>query len=190
MPMSDKIELNIIALSNSESQTGNFSLILEEHNGFRRLPIIIGPFEAQAIAVSLEKMQLKRPMTHDLFKLTLEQLGATLDEIIISDLIDNVFYSTFVYSLVDGDILRLDGRTSDAVAMAIRFDCPIYTTERIMSEAAFVLDTGSKAFTRKRGRLMEYSLEELEQLLAQVLAKEDYESAVKIRNAIAQKASG
>ncbi|MEL6637579.1 MAG: bifunctional nuclease family protein [Bacteroidota bacterium] len=182
-----KIELNIIALANSESSEGNFALILEEQAGFRRLPIIIGPFEAQAIAISLERMQPKRPLTHDLFKNTLELLGAQITEILISDLVEGVFFATLYGTQSDGSPLQVDARSSDAIALAVRFQCPIYTTEAILQSAGVALDSPSKAFTNKRGSLSEYSREELERLLAQVLAKEDYESASKIRDALGKK---
>lgn len=182
-----KVELNIIALASSETQQGNYALILEELHGFRRLPIIIGPFEAQAIAVSLEKMQPKRPLTHDLFKNTLDAAGIVLTEVIISDLVEGTFHATLIGKKADGSPLMIDARSSDAIAMAVRFGCPIFTTETIMGSAGVVLDNPSKAFTNKRGQLSDYSLEELERLLAQVLAKEDYESASKIRDAIARK---
>jgi uncharacterized protein len=182
-----KIELNIIALANSESSKGNFSLILEEQKGFRRLPIIIGAFEAQAIAISLEKMQPNRPLTHDLFKNTLEASGTTITEVVISELVGGIFYATLIGKKPDGSLLKVDARSSDAIAMAVRFGCPIFTTEDILEEAGVVLDSPSKSFTNKRGSLSEYSLQELEQLLKQVLAKEDYESATKIRDAIKNK---
>lgn len=182
-----KIELNIIALANSESSPGNYALILEEEDGFRRLPIIIGPFEAQAIAISLERMQPKRPMTHDLFKNTLELAGITISAVVISDLIDGTFHATIQGTLPDQKALEVDARSSDAIAMAVRYGCPIYTTEAILEQAGFVLDSPSKAFSSKRGSLSDYSLEELERLLNQVLAKEDYESASKIRDAIEKK---
>ena len=184
-----KLELNIIALANSESSKGNYSLILEESKGFRRLPIVIGAFEAQAIAISLERMQPNRPLTHDLFKNTLERSGVVLTEIIISELKGGVFYAKLMGKKADGSPLEVDARSSDAIAMAVRFGCPIYTTENIMQQAGVVLESPSKAFTNKRGKLEDYSLDELEQLLRQVIAKEDYESASKIRNAILKKKS-
>lgn len=184
-----KLELNIIALANSESSKGNYSLILEESKGFRRLPIVIGAFEAQAIAISLERMQPNRPLTHDLFKNTLELSGVVLTEIIISELKSGVFYAKLMGKKADGTPLEVDARSSDAIAMAVRFGCPIYTTENIMQQAGVVLESPSKAFTNKRGKLEDYSLDELEQLLRQVIAKEDYESASKIRNAILKKKS-
>ena len=181
------IELNIIALAKSESSKGNFVLILEEKGGFRRLPIIIGSYEAQAIAITLERMQPNRPLTHDLFKKTLEEAEITISEIIISDLIDGAFHATLKGTKSNGLPLIVDARSSDAIAIAVRFACPIYTTEAIMEKAGIILDSPSKAFTNKRGKLSDYSLEELEQLLTKVLAKEDYESASKIRNAIKEK---
>jgi len=182
-----KIELDIIALTNSESSKGNFALILEEQNGFRRLPIIIGAFEAQAIAVTLERMQPKRPLTHDLFKNTLDLAGVSIKAVIVSELEDGIFYAKIQGTKADGSPLDIDARSSDAIALAVRYNCPIFTTEKIMREAGIVLDSPSKAFTNKRGKLSEYTLEELELMLDQVLAKEDYESASKIRDAIEEK---
>lgn len=185
-----KIELNIIALSNSESKPGNFALILEEQQGFRRLPIIIGPFEAQAIAISLERMQTNRPLTHDLFKNTLDQVGVLITEVYISKLEEGIFHATLIGKNPDHSPLEVDARASDAIALAVRYGCPIYTTDEIMDSAGIVLDNPSKAFTNKRGSLSEYSMEELERLLEKVLAKEDYESASKIRDAIDKKNKG
>jgi len=185
-----KIELNIIALANSESQKGNFALILEEQDGFRRLPIVIGPFEAQAIAISLERMKPRRPMTHDLFKSTLDATGTKITEVVITEVIEGVFHAAIIGEKPDGTPLNLDARSSDAIAMAVRVGCPIFTTEDVMREAGVVLESPSKAFTNKRGSLPEYTMEELEQLLEQVLAKEDYESAAKIRDAIEKKIKG
>ena len=182
-----KIELNLIALAKSESSPGNYALILEEQNGFRRLPIIIGPFEAQAIAVFLERMQPRRPLTHDLFKTTLDAGGIKLTEILIHDVVEGAFHAKMTGLKADGSPLEVDARSSDAIAMAVRFDCPIFTTEAILSTSGIILDSPSKAFTNKRGKLADYSMEELEVLLIQVLAKEDYESAAKIRNAIEEK---
>ena len=183
----NKIELNIIALANSESSKGNYALILEETKGFRRLPIIIGSFEAQAIAVSLEKMQPNRPLTHDLFKNTLESSGIAISEVIISNLVTGTFHATLIGKKADGSRLEVDARSSDAIALAVRFGCPIFTTEAIMDQAGVVLESPSKAFTNKRGKLSDYSLEELEEMLVQVLAKEDYESASRIRDAMKNK---
>ncbi|MCB0547357.1 MAG: bifunctional nuclease family protein [Phaeodactylibacter sp.] len=182
-----KIELNIIALANSESNPGNFALILEEQDSFRRLPVIIGPFEAQAIAIYLERLQPPRPMTHDLFKNTLDASGVELTEVLISDVIDGVFHARVIGTKADGSPLSVDARTSDAIALAVRFACPIYTTEAVMQSASIMLDNPSKAFSNKRGQLSDYTLEELERLLQQLLNKEDFESAARIRDAIAKK---
>lgn len=182
-----KIELDIIALADSTSSKGNFSLILEEQGGFRRLSIIIGGFEAQAIAIALEQMQPNRPLTHDLFKNMLDQAGVQLQEVLISDMVEGIFHATIFAKKADGSMMEVDARSSDAIALAVRYGCPIFTTEAVLAAAGIVLDSPSKAFTNKRGRLSEYSLEELEQLLAQVLAKEDFESAARIRDAIEKK---
>lgn len=182
-----KIELNIIALANSESSKGNFVLILEENRGFRRLAIIIGPFEAQAIAVPLENMLPNRPMTHDLFVNMIKTSNISIKEVIISKVENDIYYATIVGKNPDNTPFTLDARTSDAMALAVRIDCPIYTTDDILSNHGIVLDSPSKAFTNKRGSLTEYSMEELENLLALVLAKEDYESAGKIRDAMKNK---
>lgn len=181
------VELDIIALANSESSKGNFALILEEQNGFRRLPIIIGPFEAQSIAICLEKMKVTRPLTHDLFKNTLDALNAELQHVIIGKIEDGVFFATLHFKKEDGGHLDIDARSSDAIAMAVRCGCPIYTSEQILNSQGIMLDGPSKSFSTKRGSLTDYSLEELEKMLALVLQKEDFESAVKIRNAIAEK---
>lgn len=183
----EKIELNIIALSDSLSKPGNFALILEENDSFRRLPIVIGPFEAQSIAVFLERIKTPRPMTHDLVKNILDVLGTKLQEIIINDLKEDIFHAQLIGIQKDGTTLKIDARTSDAIALALRFDCPIFTTEAIMQKASFVLDSPSKSFSNKRGQLTDYSIEELEKLLQQVVAKEDYGSATKIRDAIQEK---
>lgn len=185
----DKIELNIIALSDSTSSPGNYALILEEQNGPRRLPIIVGTAEAQAIAVALERMQVSRPLTHDLFKNAFDALGASLKEVWINELKEEVFHAELKVKTAAGSSIGLDARSSDAIALAIRFDCPIFTTEAIMATASFSGSSLSKAFLGKRGSLTDYGLEELEQLLAQLLAKEDYESASKVRDAIEQKKS-
>lgn len=182
-----KIELNIIALANSESSKDNFALILEEASGTRRLPIIIGMFEAQAIAIALEKMQPSRPLTHDLFKSTLEICGVVISEVLISALTEKVFHAKIIGKKADGSPLEVDARSSDAIAMAVRFSCPIYTTPEIMEQASVLQVPSSKSFSNKRGQLSDYSLEELHHLLNQVLEKEDYESASKIRDAIDKK---
>ncbi len=182
-----KVELNIIALGSSESQKGNYALILEEKKGSRRLPIMIGTFEAQSIAVALENMLPVRPLTHDLFKSTLDALNFKLKEIIISSFEEGVFHALIIGIKEDGEILEMDSRSSDAIALAVRFGCPIYTLEIIMKEAGVVLENPSKKTSNKKVNLSNYTIEKLNGLLEQALEKEDYESASKIRDVIKKK---
>ena len=181
----DKKELNIIALSQSSSSSGNFVLVLEENKGFRRIPIIIGAFEAQAIAIALENMKTQRPLTHDLALTLLERGESTLKEIIISGYEEKIFSAHLVIETL-GKLENLDARSSDAIALAVRKPCPIYTYEHILQEAGIVLESPGKSFGEKRN-MEEYSLEELDMLLNRLLEKEDYESAKKIRDVIQRK---
>jgi bifunctional DNase/RNase len=133
-----KIQLEILGLSSSQSQSGSFALVLGEKDGNRRLPIIIGMFEAQSIAIQIEKINPNRPLTHDLFKSFAEQLNVTVQEVMISDLKEGVFYSKIVCN--DGDKqFDLDARPSDAIAIGLRFNVPIYTVETVLSEAGIIL---------------------------------------------------
>jgi bifunctional DNase/RNase len=191
--MADKIELTVIGLANSDMQAGSYAVILEEHSGSRRLPIIIGGAEAQAIATVLENVTPSRPGTHDLFKNTLTTMNMGVTEIVISDLVDGVFYANLTL-LANGKQLDIDSRSSDAIAMALRFDCPIYTYDFILDEAGIVMEEESreprpdkKASEEKKTALRDYSISELNNLLGKVLEKEDYESAAKIRDEIARK---
>ena len=134
-----KIELEIIAISHSITQTHSYAVVLGEVNGIRRLPIIIGGFEAQAIAVALEKMNPSRPLTHDLMKNFMTAFGIELHEIIINDLQEGVFYSKLVCSN-ENDTIEIDSRTSDAIAMAVRFGCPIYTLDTILESAGILFE--------------------------------------------------
>src|SRR3569833_2632098 len=134
-----KIKLDIVGLSYSQTQSGAYALVLGEVNGRRRLPIIIGSFEAQAIAIEIEKMTPSRPLTHDLFKNFAQAFSVTFQEIIIYNLVDGIFYAKLICS--DGKkTIEIDARTSDAIAMADRFDCTIYTYEFILSSAGFVIE--------------------------------------------------
>lgn len=134
----DKIKLEILGLSSSQSQSGSFALVLGEESGNRRLPIIIGMFEAQAIAIEIEKIVPNRPMTHDLFKSFALGFNFTVDEIVISDLKEGVFFAKIVCT--DGiKSIEIDARPSDAIAIGLRFEVPIYTYENILSEAGIVL---------------------------------------------------
>lgn len=185
----EKIKLDIVALSHSVTQSHNYAVVLGEEDGNRRLPIVIGGFEAQAIAVAMEKMSPNRPLTHDLFRNTLESFDINLVEIVINNLLDGIFYAQMVCEK-DGEKFEIDSRTSDAIAMAVRFDCPIYTYEFIMETAGVVLDdsegTISAAAKREsppqKKTLSEYSVEDLTEMLDKVLAEEDYEKAALIRD--------
>ena len=187
-----KIELEIVALSHSITQTHSYAVVLGEVNGLRRLPIVIGGFEAQAIAVALERMQPSRPLTHDLLKNFMNAFNVDLQEIIINDLQEGIFYSKLVCS-TDNDTVEIDSRTSDAVALAVRFGCPIYTYDNILDSAGILMEddekkkkTTSVSQTDQgtRDDLQKLSLPELETLLTEVLEQEDYIKAIAIRDEI------
>lgn len=192
-----KIELEIVALSHSITQTHSYAVVLGEVNGLRRLPIVIGGFEAQAIAVALEKMQPSRPLTHDLMKNFMTAFNIELHEIIICDLQEGIFYSKLVCSS-ENDTVEIDSRTSDALALAVRFGCPIYTYENILDSAGILMEetTGKKKKSKETKEvtveesgsgsedLKTMSLEDLNTLLNDVLENEDYIRAIAIRDEI------
>ncbi len=202
-----KIPLEILGLSSSQSQSGSFALILGEKHGKRRLPIIIGMFEAQSIAIQIEKINPNRPLTHDLFKSFAQQAGLNVVEIIISDLREGVFFSRIVCT--DGErTFELDARPSDAIAIGLRFGVPIYTVEQVLSEAGIILsdlesetddaddadddadddlgsgddDGGDEPAPAPRRTGSQPSPEELSKQLAAALEREDYEKAAQIRD--------
>lgn len=198
-----KIQLEILGLSSSQSQSGSFALILGEKTGNRRLPIIIGMFEAQSIAIQIEKISPNRPLTHDLFKSFAEHVHVAIIEVLISDLKEGVFYSKIVCS--DGaTTFEIDARPSDAIAIGLRFGVPIFTVESVLSEAGIILsdlDEGAEdasddddedddddnggtpvSSPSPRDPSGQVSLDELTKMLAQALEKEDYEKAAKIRD--------
>jgi hypothetical protein len=187
-----KIKLSIMALSHSVTQSHNYAVILGEENGKRRLPIIIGGFEAQAIAVALENMNPNRPLTHDLFKNTLDAFKIELKEVIINNLLDGIFFAQLICEQ-HGNVIQIDARTSDAIAMAVRYECPIYTYEFIMESAGVILDEedeekpASKPKKSKAETIEDMSLSSLEKLLEAALAREDYEKAAQIRDVINNK---
>lgn len=188
-----KIELEVVALSHSITQTHSYAVVLGEVNGLRRLPIVIGGFEAQAIAVALEKMNPSRPLTHDLMKNFMTAFSIDLHEIIISDLQEGIFFSKLVCSS-DNDTIEIDSRTSDAIALAVRFGCPIYTYENILSNAGIVMDekdqvsaaapveTAAAGVESPDDDLKAMTEEELNTLLNEVLEREDYMRAIAIRD--------
>ncbi len=188
-----KIELEIVALSHSVTQSHNYAVVLGERKGQRRLPIVIGSFEAQAIAVALERMAPNRPLTHDLFKNTLETFDILMKEVIINNLLDGIFYARLV-CMKNGELFEIDSRTSDAIAMAVRFECPIFTYDFILEAAGVVLEeteeggnagvigTTKMPANLDSDALETYSMEALKRRLSEVLEAEDYESAAKIRD--------
>ncbi len=194
-----KIKLEILGLSSSQSQSGSFALVLGEDTGNRRLPIIIGMFEAQAIAIEIEKITPNRPMTHDLFKSFAKSFNFIVEEIVISDLKEGVFYAKIVCSNGSRSV-EIDARPSDAIAIGLRFNVPIYTFENILSEAGIVLSEyadeeadeikstsapkpSPKAKpTTDEDKFKDISSDQLQIMLDTALAKEDYERAAKIRD--------
>jgi len=185
-----KIELEIVALSHSITQTHSYAVVLGEVNGLRRLPIVIGGFEAQAIAVALERMQPSRPLTHDLMKNFMNAFNVELMEIIINDLQEGIFYSKLV-CVSEHDTVEIDSRTSDALALAVRFGCPIYTFDHILESAGILMEDNNKKKSdipvdevseASREELGKMSLEELQTLLNEVLDQEDYIRAIAIRD--------
>lgn len=189
-----------MAISRSVTQTNNYAVVLGEISGSRRLPVIIGSFEAQAIAVAIEGMVNSRPMTHDLFRNTLEHLNVELREVIINNLQEGIFYARLVLDR-QGEIIEVDSRTSDAMALAIRYDCPIYTYEFIMESASVVLegDDEDQEYEKFDGDadqeedlaagMANHTIGELQKMLEDVLAEEDYEKAATIRDEINRRKS-
>jgi bifunctional DNase/RNase len=185
-----KIELEIVALSHSITQSNSYAVILGEVNGLRRLPIVIGGFEAQAIAVALENMHPSRPLTHDLMKNFMTAFNLQLQEVFICDLQEGIFYSKLVcYN--SNDTIEIDSRTSDALALAVRFGCPVYVYEHILDQAGLTNEKADKVDmpatitkTSERSDLAKLSLAELNQLLSEVLEQEDYIRAIDIRDEI------
>jgi bifunctional DNase/RNase len=187
-----KVKLEIVGLSYSQTQTGAYALVLGEAKGKRRLPIIIGGFEAQAIAIELEKMTPSRPLTHDLFKSFAEGFNIEVNEVIIYNLVEGIFFAKIVCN-GDGKDVEIDARTSDAIALAVRFNCPINTYEFILSQAGILLDDETIAPANEGADVDELieadandyvrkSTEELKQLLDAALNDEDYEKASHIRD--------
>ncbi|TCV13651.1 hypothetical protein EDC17_10197 [Sphingobacterium alimentarium] len=207
-----KLKLDIVGLSYSQTQSGAYALVLGEINGNRRLPIIIGSFEAQAIAVEIEKMTPSRPLTHDLFKTFAQSFDITVDEVLIYNLVDGIFFAKLICSQ-GSQTFEIDARTSDAVALAVRFECPIYTYDFIMSAAGIVIESNDFAFLEnmntpasdesapaaaapqeynKPKEVSPYAsltMEQLENTLEKAIANEQYEVAAKIRDEIERRKS-
>ncbi len=184
-----RIELEIVALSHSMTQSHNYAVVLGERRGKRRLPIVIGSFEAQAIAVALERMVPNRPLTHDLFKNAFDTFDIQLKEVIISNLLDGIFYARLV-CMKNGELFEIDSRTSDAIAMAVRFECPIFSYDFILEAAGVILEEqegGGFSAVPAPSHLDENAMETwpidaLRGRLQEALDNEEYEMAAKIRD--------
>ncbi len=188
-----KIRLNILGLSVSQTQSGAYALVLAEENGERRIPIIIGPVEAQAIAIQLEGLKPPRPLTHDLIKNMAMAFDIALLEVTIYKLEEGIFYSELLCEM-NGKEIRIDSRTSDAVALALRFRCPIYTTEDILKKSGIILDLEDEESPVKNisnkedlpepeiSTYSQYSANELNEMINEAIQNEDYEKASIIRD--------
>ncbi len=189
-----KVKLNVVGLSYSETHSGAYALVLQEENGQRRIPIIIGSFEAQAIAIQLEKLKPPRPLTHDLFVTFASAFNIDLIEVNIYKLEEGIFYSNLIFQHND-DQITLDSRTSDAIALALRFDCPIYTTQTIIDHAGINLsfenekdesfidsEDDEENKESRRTPYAKYTIEELEQMMRTAIENEEYEKASAIRD--------
>ena len=190
-----KVELEIIALSHSITQSNSYAVILGEIGGNRRLPIVLGGFEAQAIAVALENMQPSRPLTHDLMKNFMTSFDVALQEVYICDLQEGIFYAKLV-CFTANDTIEIDSRTSDAIALAVRFGCPIYVNNSILETAGLENEGSEKKINpvssivsdlTNDNDLASMSIEALNELLNEVLEQEDYIRAIDIRDEIAKR---
>ena len=194
-----KIKLEISNLSYSQTQSGAYALVLGESGGKRRLPIIIGGFEAQAIAIELEKMAPSRPLTHDLFKSFAEAFSVKIKEVLIYNLVEGIFYAKLICQQDGANDVEVDARTSDAIALAVRFNCPIYTYEFILSSAGILIDESPTSEERSlpeaesTSESIESSNEpgnefngkseaDLKKMLESAIEDEAYEKAGKIRD--------
>lgn len=197
------IQLTIKGISYSQTQTGAYALVLSEIEGTRTLPIIIGAFEAQSIAIALEtEIRPPRPLTHDLFKTFSDTFGIKIKEVIIHKLVDGVFFSSMICEK-NGKEEQIDARTSDAIAIAVRFDAPIYTYENILDKAGVYLKIeeemaleGKKEVekipadlseTKDKSSFSKLTLSQLQDQLQQAVVNENYELAAKIRDEISKR---
>lgn len=192
------IRLKVIGISYSQTQSGAYALILAEENGERRIPIIIGGFEAQAIVIKLENLEPPRPLTHDLFRSFAQACGVTVEQVLINKLREGIFYSEIICT--DGERrFKIDSRTSDAVALALRFECPIFIEPQILNEAGIVMSTTTDEEQKKQpesagekkitvtSEYGEFPDNELKDMLADAITREDYEHAAAIRDEMARR---
>lgn len=191
-----KIQLEITGLSHTITQSQSYAVLLAETEGQRKLPIVIGAFEAQAIAVAIEKLTINRPLTHDLVKNLLESFDIELKEVIIDNLQDGIFYAKLI-CVKDGEEMDIDSRTSDALALAVRFNCPIYTYAFILDSAGTILTDEEQENVPVKDELSDLaeeiesgddlskvSVTDLKASLEEALSNEDYEKAARIRDEI------
>lgn len=197
--MDQTVELEILGLSSNHSQSGSFTLVMGEVGGIRRLPIVIGMFEAQAIAIEIEKIIPNRPMTHDLFKSFSSNFNYSIDHILISDMREGVFYAKIVCKN-SSKTVEIDARPSDAIAIAVRFDASIYCSKKVMSEAGIEFNeederreheksgktkkSPASSSSKSADTLKDFTLDKLNQLLDKAISNEDYEKAARIRDEI------
>lgn len=191
-----RIKLEILGLSYSQTQTGAYALVLGESEGKRRLPIIIGNFEAQAIAIELENMRPSRPLTHDIFKTFADTFEIAVKEVIVYNLLEGIFFAKLICQNGDAEPVEIDTRTSDAIALAVRFKCPIYTYEFILSSAGIILDDDDieslseepsiddPIASEKTSSYSQMTVAELEEELDKALTEENYERATELRDEI------
>lgn len=192
----DKVKLNVLGLSYSQTQSGAYALVLSEEEGERRIPIIIGGYEAQAIAIELEGLKPPRPLTHDLFLSLANAIDVEITEVNIYKLEEGIFYSELTI-IKDGRNIKIDARTSDAIALALRFKCPIYTTSDILSKSGIVLDFGKETESKEKtqekqtssssgssAKFSKYNLKELNEMMEKAISDENYELATQIRDEI------
>jgi bifunctional DNase/RNase len=190
-----KVKLEVFQIQYSQSQSGAYALVLEDPKGKRRIPIIIGGLEAQAIAVEIEKIKPSRPLTHDLFKPLADEFGIQIREVVIYNLVEGIFFAKIVFAGSDREI-EIDSRTSDAIALALRFDAPIYTFDFILSSAGIALeddeDEGNSGDLDSEddetdglssvNEFSRYTVAQLQEMLEQALEEEDYEKASRLRD--------
>lgn len=185
----EKVELKFLRITYSHTHAGAYALILSELNGDRRLPIIIGGVEAQAIAIQVENIRPARPLTHDLFKNFCDELGIRLVEVVINDLVEGIFHAKLVLEQSRRTV-EVDARSSDAIALALRFNCPIHTYEFILAAAGLKMEEGeegqenpvAKEAPEPKVNLRTASPEDLRQMLQDAIDAEDYEGASKLRD--------
>ena len=183
----ERIQVDILGLSTSPSSGGAYALILKETNGARRLPIIIGAFEAQSIALEMEGIKPPRPLTHDLLKTIIDALGVGLTEVFINELRDGTFYAR-----LNLDSQEIDSRPSDAIALAVRYNVPIFVSDKVMDEAGFVPENETSELAAPAAPAAKEAapkpkltkIEQLQNQLGDAIAKEDYEKAARLRDEI------